>query len=631
MWTSSPLSHIEKGCPVMGNLIGAGGVCAIDTETHLIKQGKLAPRLVCVSYCDGNASGLLHRKELGKKFHGLLALKAHTIVGHNVAYDMAVLAQNDPSLLPAIFEAYNEGRIRDTGIREQLVDIANGCFRGSYRDDNARAHKREYSLASIAKRRLKIKLEKDDWRLRYSELTHTPISDWPEGAKEYARKDAQVTFEIYEQQTKFSADLKNETAQTRAAFALHLMSCWGVITDNEAVSQLETTLEETMTEKKEELKRLNLIRPNGTKDMSKLRDLVIDCLKGAAPLTKKMQIRTDEQTLKRCDHPTLIAYLEFKRAEKLKSTWLKHLKKGLRGPVQASYNTLVETGRTSCRNPNMQNPHRAPGLRECFIPRKGYVYAACDYAALEMCTLAQVCLWLFESSALAKAINKGIDPHTLLASQILGVSYDAGLGLLKAGGQFRKTRQVAKAANFGYPGGMSHHTFRQFAGNFGIKLGDMEAKELRDSWFDTWPEMRKYFDHISSITKGSQPLLKQFVSNRYRGGVRFTSACNSYFQGLAADGAKAALYHVALSCYTNTHSPLFGSRPVMFIHDEIIAEVPERDAGAAADELSRVMKEVMQVYTPDVKIGTSVALMRRWYKDAEESRNENGELIIWEG
>ena len=69
----------------------------------------------------------------------------------------------------------------------------------------------------------------------------------------------------------------------------------------------------------------------------------------------------------------------------------------------------------------------------------------------------------------------------------------------------------------------------------------------------------------------------------------------------------------------------------MFIHDEIIAEVPERNAGAAADELSRVMKEAMQVYTPDVKIGTSVALMRRWYKDAEESRNENGDLMIWEG
>ena len=69
----------------------------------------------------------------------------------------------------------------------------------------------------------------------------------------------------------------------------------------------------------------------------------------------------------------------------------------------------------------------------------------------------------------------------------------------------------------------------------------------------------------------------------------------------------------------------------MFIHDEIIAEVPEHKASAAGEELARLMRETMQVYTPDVKIGTSIALMDRWYKDAEESRNEVGKLILWEG
>jgi hypothetical protein len=38
----------------------------------------------------------------------------------------------------------------------------------------------------------------------------------------------------------------------------------------------------------------------------------------------------------------------------------------------------------------------------------------------------------------------------------------------------------------------------------------------------------------------------------------------------------------------------------------------------------------MQTYTPDVKIGTSVALMRRWYKDAEEVRDNENRLAIWE-
>ena len=69
----------------------------------------------------------------------------------------------------------------------------------------------------------------------------------------------------------------------------------------------------------------------------------------------------------------------------------------------------------------------------------------------------------------------------------------------------------------------------------------------------------------------------------------------------------------------------------MFIHDEIIAELPQHKASAAGEELARVMRETMQTFTPDVKIGTSIALMDRWYKDAEETRNKNGDLILWEG
>tara|TARA_R110000824_G_scaffold239979_2_gene428618 strand:+ start:187 stop:936 length:750 start_codon:yes stop_codon:yes gene_type:complete len=249
-----------------------------------------------------------------------------------------------------------------------------------------------------------------------------------------------------------------------------------------------------------------------------------------------------------------------------------------------------------------------------------------------MCTLAQVCIWLFGGSNLANAINSGIDPHLKLAAQMSNLEYDQSVELYKSGDKpIREMRQLAKAANFGYPGGMGADAFRTYAAGYGVKLSLSQSENLRRDWFEAWPEMRKYFDHISSITRTSEKTLKQFVSNRYRGGIRFTSACNSYFQGLAADGAKSATYHVVRKCYSDQTSDLYGTRPIMFIHDEIIAEVPKRDAAKAAEELSSTMRESMQVYTPDVKIKTSIALMDRWYKGADESRNENGELILWEG
>ena len=68
----------------------------------------------------------------------------------------------------------------------------------------------------------------------------------------------------------------------------------------------------------------------------------------------------------------------------------------------------------------------------------------------------------------------------------------------------------------------------------------------------------------------------------------------------------------------------------MFIHDEIVMETPQDRASEAADELAKVMRDSMQLFTPDVPIKTDVALMDRWYKDAEETRSPSGKLQIWQ-
>ena len=49
--------------------------------------------------------------------------------------------------------------------------------------------------------------------------------------------------------------------------------------------------------------------------------------------------------------------------------------------------------------------------------------------------------------------------------------------------------------------------------------------------------------------------MTQFLSGRVRGGCRFTQMCNTLFQGLAADGAKKALWDITRECYLDTASP----------------------------------------------------------------------------
>ena len=610
-------------------------VIALDTETELITTGCLAPRLVCVSWArevNGSLnSGLLKAgkdvdRNVGGWIKGAAQTDAFLLVGHNVAYDMAVLAAYDPALLPFIFQAYERGNIADTQIREQLLDIAKGDFW------KIRKLKGGYALAGISERRLGIKLNKgaDSWRLRYGELIDTELHDWPDAAITYAVEDARSTYRIHKEQQ----GVANCEEQARAHFALHLMSCWGVITDAAKVPAFVKEAEDSLEALGERLSRTGLMRTNGTKNIKTIRERVKKSLGTKTKLTAKGNVVANEDALLATGDPELAMLVDYSKSQKLDSVWSRYLKQGAdpATPVQATFHCLVESGRTSCSKPNLQNLHRATGLRECFIPRQGYLYVACDYATLELCTLAQVLLSWFGDSAMAEALKRGEDLHLKLAAQLMGISYCDALEKLKAGDkETKKMRQTSKAASFGFPGGLGAESFVAFAKGYGADITVRQAARLREDWFKTWPEMKQYFRSINNLLETSGGVVSQFATSRVRGGLTFTQACNTFFQGLAADGGKAALFEVSKRCYTDPTSALYGSKPVMFVHDEIIIESSIEKAAAAAEELSSVMVEEMERFTPDIPIKTSLALMRRWYKDAEEVRDSTtGKLVPWE-
>lgn len=188
---------------------------------------------------------------------------------------------------------------------------------------------------------------------------------------------------------------------------------------------------------------------------------------------------------------------------------------------------------------------------------------------------------------------------------------------------------VGQCANFGYPGGMGILRFIEYAQGYGLQLTEAEAKELRDHWFQQYPEMRVYFRHVAQLSDGGRALL-QLMSGRLRGGVGFCDAANSYFQGLASDASKLALYEVTKKCFGyGEETYLLGSRPVLFVHDEIGIETPEEAGHEAALELQKTMVEAMEVVCPDVPARASPAMMRRWSKKAKPKFVE-GRLVPWD-
>lgn len=630
---------------------------ALDTETFLISPGCLAPPLVCVSVSDGT---LYHVNEA---LPHVAELIKGPLVGHNVAYDMAVLMSEFPSLVQGVFDAYDQDLITDTLLREKLIDIARGQLGGAF--VRGRWTEFRYGLADIAKRRLGLEVEKGQERVTFAPLRDLPLDQWPEEHKEYAVKDAVVTLSIWQDQESADILLRDQYRQSRAAFALHLASCWGMVTDPHAIARLKANTEGAYEAARRTLMDAGIVRPNGSRDTKAAKKLMLEAMgeaeikrtKTYLEIQKKAEeaeaseaelaklndplfgVALDEEACVASGHPLLQAYADLSSLMTIVETHIPALLNGTRAPIQPRFNSLVETGRTSCKGHDetgptygyqVQNVSRAPGIRECFIPRPGYVYVSADYSGLELHTWAQCCLWIAGFSALAEALNAGKDAHVMLATNLTGLSYSELEAKIKAGDEEAKeARQFAKIGNFGLQGGMGVSTFIKWSGAaYGKKLSLAQAESIKEAWKSTWPEHDPYFRHVSEQVRegGGEATITQFLSERVRGGLTFTVAANSPFQGLGADLAKEAFYVVQREAFVGR---LQGSRAVNFVHDEIILETPEDLVTEHAQVLAEIMVSVGSKWLPNVHPKAEPCAMRRWSKKAKTIW-ENGRLVPWD-
>lgn len=283
-------------------------------------------------------------------------------------------------------------------------------------------------------------------------------------------------------------------------------------------------------------------------------------------------------------------------------------------------------------------------VRECFVPRPGWIFAQADYEQLELHTLAELCIKLFGYSTLGDALNAGLDPHTELAAEIFNISPEEARRRRKdkADKAFDDGRQAGKVGNFGLPGGLGVKRFVDFArSGYGVIIAPDAAKKIKAAWLRRWPEMVAYFDYIATKTNNPEGLctLVDPFTGRVRGGVGYTNGCNDGFQALGAAVAKEATWLVSRACYTGDvegeargASPIHGSRIVNMIHDELIVETPDTPAAhSVAKELERLMIKGADKYLPHVKAKAPGLLMRYWSKDAEACTDENLRLVPWEG
>jgi DNA polymerase I-like protein with 3'-5' exonuclease and polymerase domains len=523
----------------------------------------------------------------------------------------------------------------------------------------------------------------DAWRTNYALLEDLPLSDWPQEAIDYALNDAVYTLDIWKIQEERRHEIIAEYGhdpfevlgfRVRLDFCLHLMSQHGFAIDKERVEQIQAMLDEELSaDKMVAMTQAGVLIPacpgrpfkNNPNKFTKpkaesiskttLQEIVKHvCESNGIEVreTDKGSISTAGDFMEEISHlsPVLGEYVHRQKLQKLVTTELPRMKfeDEIADVVHPMYDCLKATGRTSSYGsklvPSLNCQNVDPRVRPCYVPRPGTYLFSIDYSQMELGTLAQTNLRLFGYSVMAEKINEGADLHAYLGAQIMAAvdgtnsehdadtRYEAFLEMKESDpDKFKHFRKLAKPTGLGYPGGLGPATFITYAKATYGEVIDLETAEtLREVWFETFPEMREYFNHIN------RELIDPWNSEKYayttpmgmrRAGADYCAAANGLgLQSPSAEGATKGVCRVVRFCWDGRFNPHV--RPIAFVHDELIGEVTIGKERMLYD-VANIMVEAMREITPDVRVKAEPVLMLAWDKNAEPVFDGEGNLIPW--
>lgn len=646
--------------------------------------GACTPRMVCVAI----GTNLYHRDDpwFDEIEHWL---RSDELIGNQtIGFDWRVMlraTKHPVHLRRLIFQAYLDNRIIDPQVIAMLASISLG--EPMSKSGREMAKLGGFSLVDSCQRYLGRTLIKDTWRLNYHLLDdRQAFWDAPQEAHDYPKRDVKDAADLIEALRERYGTPAGEHLNTRAAWALQLAESWGMRTDPEYVRALKRHLMHEIGAAKAYIRDVGgWIRKDDSQDRKAFHAriesgyLAINERPERKEITPKNLEKGHTEGSIVGDRPTIQALIDKSPPDSLPdlqrwidigrmrtdlSTFVGPVEWGGALPINAWWNVLVESGRLSCRNPNLTNqPNhmftvdsgQKVGIRPCFIPRQGWVFVLTDWNTAELRGLAQVTYDWFGASNMRDALieehhaklrgEPAHDLHTLFACDILGVSEAVGLQMKLDGHPDMMAvpfgaRDVSKRCQFGFAGYMWPRTFaltavkEKFDLTLGGKLGRDPvaiAKWLRDAWLARWAEMPLYFQKNEQLIEaggGRWTTVTSWNGGIVRGNVSLTDLCNHWFQEITARCLKEAMWRVCYEAYNVESSPLWGVRPVAYPHDEIISEAPAHRAAAAAERQAQVMTEVQAEICPDVPPGCEPALAHRWYKGAKPVY-QNGVLVPW--
>lgn len=581
----------------------AAHVVAVDTETATLDSvtGELVgvslstgPGRACyIPLGHGGTDMFAEKPEqvpmadaLGR-LHALFADEAVLKVGHNLKYDIGVLAQHGLSIAP-----YD-----DTLVMSFALD----------------AGKHQHGLDELAK------LHLDHVCISFKEVCGTgksqiSFAEVPlDRATHYAAEDAEVAWRLWKL-LKLRLPLEGgtrvyEMVDRPLAAIVETMERAGIMVNRDYLARLSGEFAGDMLRMEGEIHTL-AGQPFTIGSPKQLGEILFDKLglKGGRK-GKSGDWSTDQSELERLERdgvPIARKILEWRQLSKLKSTYTDALQQQINaktGRVHTSYSLVgAQTGRLSSTDPNLQNiPIRTETgrqIRDAFIAAPGHVLIAADYSQIELRLAAHMA----DVPELKEAFAQGQDIHAATAIELFGEVN-------------RDTRGKAKTVNFSILYGISRWGL---AGR--LEVTPDEAQALIARYFERFPGIS---DYITDTLEGARakgytetlfgrktwfPRIKAASQNERAGSER--AAINAPIQGTSADLIKRAMARMPRAL---EEAGLADVKMLLQVHDELVFEAPEDKAAAAGEVIRRVMAGAAEpALTLSVPLEVEVGIGTSW-------------------
>ena len=513
-------------------------------------------------------------------------------IGHNLKFDLMMLATAGINLAPPYFDTYLGYKVLTAGL------------------------KKTSTLEMVARKLLRVKLDKSAQKSDFSQ-------DLSMEQLQYAANDAAVLLPLHSKLNR-QLDIAKLTYTAKTEFdclnAVAQMELNGVRLDLDKWHLLKQDLLQQQAELEQKLQthlnRGDRAKGSGFANLSD--NTLLNKLGSKINLSSPKQVVTAFNQLGidikstnireliplAQDYPVIRWLLEYRSLTTRINTFsigLPQFIHPITNRIQGHWWQMgARSGRFSCREPNLTNiPHNTQ-TRQCFTAAPGNVIIKADYSQIELRLMAKAS----GDRRIIAAYRKGEDLHKLTASFL----FDKSIENIS-----EEERKLGKIVNFGLIYGMGVAKFcLTTAKKHRIYLSKLEASQFRKKFFLLYKGVAAYHQRIRREWQ-ADTRVSYSLDGRRRVWSKRTKPTLNELLNHPIQGTNATIIKRAIALLDSTLlSKVSQVKLILVVHDEIVLEVPRDLADKVARCLSDCAVRAARPILAPIPVEVEVKVLNSW-------------------